>query len=413
MAPTLALNPRTPCLHPFGALARHAVGSTAGDLHHRQHLPAPVALERAASRAIRSAFPALNGGDATLREIVAAWAEFFPGSVTREVKDGIAPALTSRARMRYDTDPALADALATLLIGKRISRWEDSSIVVFEREVDAEIRRVGDTVLSLSTAADSAALAIYMAQTYPQIPTEYVFCDTDAELPETYDYLDRLEALLGKPIHRINALDYMSVTRKPNRKAFDFVLNEMYSGFLPSLPARWCTPKLKIEPFERYVGNDTTFSYLGIRSDEDREGYTLKKPPVFSDRPNIIPIYALKDDGTDLVAVRQILESSGNRLSRLLPLALSLGLLFLLLSTTRRVAGPPSHSSKSIRVRKEVREAERLKEVYMGTGAYVIRGRGDRPTISDALNRRGLGLRDMSYLMRMTLSKQHTDLPFR
>ena len=108
----------------------------------------------AASRAIRSAFPALSGDHTTLREIVGAWAEFFPGSVAQEVKDGIAQALISRARMRYDTDQALADALAALLVGKRISRWEDSSIVVFERELGAVIRRVEDTVLSLSTATD-------------------------------------------------------------------------------------------------------------------------------------------------------------------------------------------------------------------------------------------------------------------
>ena len=166
-------------------------------------------------------------------------------------------------------------------------------------------------IVPVSGGKDSAALAIYMAQTYPQIPTEYVFCDTDAELPETYDYLDRLEALLGKPIHRINALDYMNVTRKPSRKAFDFVLNEMYSGFLPSPQARWCTRKLKIEPFERYVGTDTAFSYIGIRADEDREGYRPKKPPVYSDRPNIIPVYPFKDDSIDLAAVRTLLESSG------------------------------------------------------------------------------------------------------
>ena len=48
----------------------------------------------------------------------------------------------------------MVDALAALLVGKRIDRWEDSSIVVFERELSAVIRRVEDTVLSLSTAAD-------------------------------------------------------------------------------------------------------------------------------------------------------------------------------------------------------------------------------------------------------------------
>ena len=107
----------------------------------------------AASRAIRSAFPVINGDDATLRDIVGTWVDFFPGSVAHEVKDGIAQALISRARMHYDTDQALADALAALIVGKRIVRWEDSSIVVFERELGAVIRRVEDTVLSLSTRA--------------------------------------------------------------------------------------------------------------------------------------------------------------------------------------------------------------------------------------------------------------------
>ena len=166
-------------------------------------------------------------------------------------------------------------------------------------------------IVPISGGKDSAALAIYLAQTYPQIPSEYLFCDTDAELPETYDYLDRLEALLGKPIHRINALDYLNVTRKPNRKAFDFVLNELYSGFLPSPQARWCTRKLKIEPFERYVGTATAYSYIGIRADEDRQGYIPKKPPAFSDRPNIMPVYPFKDDGIDLGGIKELLETSG------------------------------------------------------------------------------------------------------
>lgn len=179
----------------------------------------------------------------------------------------------------------------------------------------AALDSVGDGttrhIVPVSGGKDSAALAIYLEEEYPQIPSEYVFCDTDAELPETYDYLDRLSALLAKPIHRINALDYMNVTRKPTRRAFDFVLEEMYSGFLPSPQARWCTRKLKIEPFERYVGMDNAFSYIGIRADEDRQGYTPKKPPVFSDRPNIIPVYPFKEDGIDLEGVRKILEESG------------------------------------------------------------------------------------------------------
>ena len=107
----------------------------------------------AAERAIRSAFPAVNGKASTLRQVVGAWAKFFPGSIAHEVKDGIARALITRARMDYQTDRAIADALAALLVGKRVDRWEDSSIVVFERELGAVIRRVEDTVLSLATDA--------------------------------------------------------------------------------------------------------------------------------------------------------------------------------------------------------------------------------------------------------------------
>ena len=110
----------------------------------------------AAERAIRSAFPTPNGTSVkpTLRQVVGAWAEFFPGSVAEEIKDGIARTLIRQASTSYQTDRAMADALAALLVHKRIDRWEDSSIFVFERELGAVIRRVEDTTLSISAAAD-------------------------------------------------------------------------------------------------------------------------------------------------------------------------------------------------------------------------------------------------------------------
>jgi len=47
-------------------------------------------------------------------------------------------------------------------------------------------------ILSLSGGKDSTALAIYMRDRVSDM--EYVFCDTKKELPETYEYLDRIEA---------------------------------------------------------------------------------------------------------------------------------------------------------------------------------------------------------------------------
>ena len=82
-------------------------------------------------------------------------------------------------------------------------------------------------ILSLSGGKDSTALAIHMRDQVKEM--EYVFCDTGKELPETYDYLNRVEAYLGKPIVRLNA-DY----------SFDHMLDK-FSGFLPSPRMRWCT----------------------------------------------------------------------------------------------------------------------------------------------------------------------------
>src|SRR5258706_12166214 len=114
-------------------------------------------------------------------------------------------------------------------------------------------------ILGLSGGKDSAALAIYLRDRVPQM--EYVFTDTQKELPETYEFLAKLEAYLGKPIVRLNA-----------ERGFDHWL-KLYNGYLPSTRMRWCTRQLKLRPFEQYVGEEPVISYVGIRADEDREGY--------------------------------------------------------------------------------------------------------------------------------------------
>lgn len=59
-------------------------------------------------------------------------------------------------------------------------------------------------VLGVSGGKDSAALAVWMSQRYPELNVEYFFTDTGKELPEVYEYLGRLEGLLGKSIARLN-----------------------------------------------------------------------------------------------------------------------------------------------------------------------------------------------------------------
>lgn len=150
--------------------------------------------------------------------------------------------------------------------------------------------RPGRHIVSLSGGKDSTALAIFLRDKIPQL--EYVFCDTHHELPETYEYLDRLEAFLERKIVRLNA-----------QRGFDHWL-DIYNGVLPSAQARWCTRKLKIEPFEAYVGDDQVWNYIGIRADERRNGY-------ISTKPNITPVYPFKDYGLVLSDIERILEDSG------------------------------------------------------------------------------------------------------
>lgn len=130
-------------------------------------------------------------------------------------------------------------------------------------------------LLGISGGKDSAALAIYMKQKYPNLEIEYYTCDTGKELEETYRLIENLEVYLGKKIIRLTA------TKDSPEDPFDHFL-KMYGGFLPSSNARWCTKALKLVPFEEFVGSDPVISYVGIRGDEDREGYISKKSNIQS-----------------------------------------------------------------------------------------------------------------------------------
>jgi 3'-phosphoadenosine 5'-phosphosulfate sulfotransferase (PAPS reductase)/FAD synthetase len=130
-------------------------------------------------------------------------------------------------------------------------------------------------VLGISGGKDSAALAIYMKDNYPDINIEYYTSDTGKELKETYQLIDNLEIYLGKKIIRLKAYE------GSHEDPFDHKLKSL-KGFLPSPQNRWCTKNLKLDTFERFVGNDPVVSYVGIRGDEDREGYISKKSNIQS-----------------------------------------------------------------------------------------------------------------------------------
>lgn len=153
-------------------------------------------------------------------------------------------------------------------------------------------------VLGISGGKDSAALAVYMRDNYPEIDIDYFFTDTGKELPEVYDFLSKLEGYLGKPVLRIN----------PDRD-FDYWLMQ-HNNFLPSPQARWCTICMKLKPFEQWVqkfldDGYTVYSYVAIRSDEEfREGYQSRDENLKIKMP-------FKENGVDRKSVIDILDYSG------------------------------------------------------------------------------------------------------
>ncbi len=91
------------------------------------------------------------GGDPqhdTIRAAAQSWASCFSGSFIESLADGVAKGLLARMQMPYDSDELLLDSLSSVLIGKSLSRWDDSTVAVFDRELHNMVRRIEDIALS-------------------------------------------------------------------------------------------------------------------------------------------------------------------------------------------------------------------------------------------------------------------------
>lgn len=135
---------------------------------------------------------------------------------------------------------------------------------------------------------DSLATAIVQTARAPEIDYEFMFNPTGQELPDVFDWLERVEIFLGKKIVFVG------------RDLKQLIVE--YNWFLPSRMARYCTRQSKIEPMEAYLGKSECVIYYGIRADEDRGGYDN------SSSQNIHPAYPLKELGINIDMVYQINE---------------------------------------------------------------------------------------------------------
>lgn len=129
-------------------------------------------------------------------------------------------------------------------------------------------------LLGISGGKDSAALAVYMSISHPELNIEYFFTDTGKELPEVYEFLGKLEGFLGKSITYLN----------PN-KGFDYWL-KAFHNYLPSPQTRWCTRMMKLEPFREWIkpmlaSGEEVYSYVAIRADEEHRTGMQERHPNF------------------------------------------------------------------------------------------------------------------------------------
>lgn len=147
-------------------------------------------------------------------------------------------------------------------------------------------------VVALSGGGDSTCMAELLREREPR-PYTYVCTPTGDELPEMFDHWNALSRRFGQRI-----LPIMAGTLKGMIKE---------EKCLPNFRMRWCTRRLKIEPFRKWLHEQTTIgpvvSYVGLRADEEgRAG------GAYTDIEGVQMRFPLREWGMDEAAVDGTLE---------------------------------------------------------------------------------------------------------
>jgi 3'-phosphoadenosine 5'-phosphosulfate sulfotransferase (PAPS reductase)/FAD synthetase len=150
-------------------------------------------------------------------------------------------------------------------------------------------------VVPVSGGKDSTATAVWLGENEPRDYT-YVCTPTGNELPSWYLHMRTLSDILGKPI-----LPIIGGTLKG-------IIDE--EQMIPNWRARFCTRRLKIEPFAAWLMERTPATvYVGLRADEEeREGGDYRAVPDVEMR------FPLREIGWGEADVRAFLEQRDIRI---------------------------------------------------------------------------------------------------
>ena len=89
-----------------------------------------------------------NKSRKNIRRLVRKWANQFPQNTTTDSMPAIARGLLTRMRMEYENDDLLIDSLSLLVVGKPISRWDDSTSVDFNNKFHDLVHRIEEIAIS-------------------------------------------------------------------------------------------------------------------------------------------------------------------------------------------------------------------------------------------------------------------------
>lgn len=150
-------------------------------------------------------------------------------------------------------------------------------------------------VVALSGGKDSTCLALLLKDREPR-PYSYVCTPTGRELPELFEHLRQLGDTLGSRVLPIMATDVGGL--------HGLIRAEKA---IPNARMRFCTRKLKIEPYRKWLAEQATMgpvvSYVGLRADEQgRAG------GAYEDIPGVTMRFPLREWGMDEAAVWAVLE---------------------------------------------------------------------------------------------------------
>jgi len=114
-------------------------------------------------------------------------------------------------------------------------------------------------VVGLSGGHDSTAMSLELRERHPEIPFNFVCTPTGNESAAMFAHWRNLGDLLGSRLIPVVAGTLKAMIREEK--------------MLPNFRARWCTRRLKIEPYREWLKEQTIFgatiSYIGLRADEE------------------------------------------------------------------------------------------------------------------------------------------------